>query len=134
MSNIMAVLLNGTAQIEYNRDISLPGKQRDYLDRMDQDMDEGIQLGNQYVENPNQIQRAQFIALHLVQSLLADNEQHIAASCAYLADRLTDLKQLKAVTKPDGAIGIDLVFTDDYKNQVKVEFMPPAVQTGSTTH
>lgn len=134
MSNIMAVLLNGTAQIEYNRDISLPGKQRDYLDRMDQDMDEGIQLGNQYVENPNQIQRAQFIALHLVQSLLADNEQHIAASCAYLADRLTDLKQLKAVTKPDGAIGIDLVFTEDYKNQVKVEFMPPAAQTGSTTH
>lgn len=134
MSNIMAVLLNGTAQIEYNRDISLPGKQRDYLDRMDQDMDEGIQLGNQYVENPNQIQRAQFIALHLVQSLLADNEQHIAASCAYLADRLADLKQLKAVTKPDGAIGIDLVFTEDYKNQVKVEFMPPAVQTSTTTH
>lgn len=134
MSNIMAVLLNGTAQIEYNRDISLPGKQREYLDRMDQDMDEGIQLGNQYVENPNQIQRAQFIALHLVQSLLADNEQHIAASCAYLAERLTDLKQVKAVTKPDGAIGIDLVFTEDYKNQVKVEFMPPAVRTGSTTH
>jgi hypothetical protein len=129
----MAVMLNGTAQIEYNRDISLPSKQWDYLDRMEQDMDEGIQLGDQYIEAPNQIQRTQFIALHLVQSLLADNEQHIAASCAYLADRLPDLKQVKAVTKPDGAIGIDLVFTEDYKNQVKVEFMPP-INTGSTTH
>ena len=134
MSNMMAVLLNGTAQIEYNRDISLPDKQRDYLDRMDQDMDGGIQLGNQYLEAPDKIQRAQFIALHLVQSLLADNEQHIAASCAYLAERLPDLKQVKAITKPDGAIGVDLIFTEGYKNQVKVEFMPPAVNTGSTTH
>ena len=133
MSNVMAVLLNGTAQIEYNRDISLPGKQRDYLDRMDQDMNDGIQLGEEYVVAPTQIQRAQFIALHLVQALLADNEQYIVASCAYLADRLPELKQVKAVTKPDGAIGIDLVFTEEYKNQVKVEFMSPA-NTGNTTH
>jgi hypothetical protein len=133
MSKTMAVLLNGTAQIEYNREIALPAKQRDYLDRMDQDMDEGIQLGNHYIEAPDQTQRAQFIALHLVQSLLVDNEQHIAASCAYLADRLPDLKQVKAVTKPDGAIGVDLIFTEDYKNQVKVEFMPPG-NTGHTTH
>ena len=133
MSNVMAVLLNGTAQVEYNRDIALPSKQRDYLDRMDQDMNTGIQLGEEYLEAPDQIQRAQFIALHLVQSLLADNEQHIAASCAYLADRLPELKQVKAVTKPDGAIGIDLVFTEEYNNQVKVEFMPP-VSTGNTTH
>ena len=133
MSNVMAVLLNGTAQLEYNRDISLPGKQLEYLDRMDQDMNAGIKLGEEYVAAPSQIQRAQFIALHLVQSLLAGNEQHIAASCAYLADRLPELKQVKAETKPNGAIGIDLVFTEEYKNQVKVEFMSPA-NTGSTTH
>ena len=133
MNNVMAVLLNGTAQIEYNRDISLPEKQREYLDNMDQDMGAGIQLGNQYIEAPNQIQRAQFIALHLVQSLLADNEQHIAASCAYLADRLSDLKQVKAVTKPDGTIGVELIFIEDHKNQVKVEFMPPS-NTDRTTH
>jgi len=133
MNNVMAVLLNGTAQIEYNRDISLPDKQREHLDNMDQDMDAGIQLGNQYIEAPNQTQRAQFIALHLVQSLLADNEQHIAASCAYLADRLSDLKQVNAITKPDGAIGIELIFTEEQKNQVKVEFMPP-LNTGKTTH
>ena len=133
MSNVMAVLLNGTAQIEYNREIALPTRQRDYLDRMDQDMDAGIQLGNRYIDMPDQTQRAQFVALHLIQSLLVDNEQHIAASCAYLADRLSDLKQVKAVTKPDGAIGIDLVFSEDYKNQVKVEFIPPG-STGHTTH
>jgi len=129
----MAVLLNGTAQIEYNREIALPTRQRDYLDRMDQDMDAGIQLGNRFLDAPDQLQRAQFVALHLVQSLLVDNEQHIAASCAYLADRQPDLKQVKAITKPDGAIGIDLVFTDDYKNQVKVEFMPPG-RGGHLTH
>lgn len=133
MSNVMAVLLNGTAQIEYNREIALPEKQREFLELMDQDMDAGIQLGNRYIDTPDQTQRAQFVALHLVQALLVDNEQHIAASCAYLADRLPDLKQLKAVTKPDGAIGIDLVFTEDYKNQIKVEFMPPG-NMGRVTH
>lgn len=133
MSEMMAVLLNGIAQIEYNRAITLPVKQRDFLDRMDRDMDAGIQLGNQFIDQPDLIQRAQFIALHLIRSLLADNEQHIAASCAYLATRLPDLKQVKAVTKPDGAIGIDLVFTDDYKNQVKVEFLAPG-RAGNTTH
>lgn len=133
MSDVMAVLLNGTAQLEYNREIVLAVKQQDYLDRMDQDMDGGIRLGNQYIEMPDQIQRAQFIALHLIKSLLVDNEQHIAASCAYLANRLPDLKQVKAVTRPDGAIGIDLVFTDDYKNQIKVEFISPG-ETGRTTH
>ncbi len=133
MSDVMAVLLNGTAQIEYNREITLPAKQRDYLDRLDQDMDAGIHLGNQHIDKPDQIQRAQFIALHLIQSLLADDEQHIAASCAYLANRLPDLKQVKAVTKPEGAIGIDLIFTEDYQNQVKVEFMP-AGGSGRLTH
>lgn len=133
MSEVMAVVLNGTAQIEYNREITLPVKQQDFLDRMDRDMDAGIQLGNQYIDQPELIERAQFIALHLIRSLLADNEQHIAASCAYLATRLPDLKQVKAVTKPDGAIGIDLVFTEDYKNQVKVEFMVPG-KVGHTTH
>lgn len=133
MSDVMAVLLNGTAQLEYNRELTLPAKQQDYLARMDQDMDAGIRLGNQYIEMPDQTQRAQFIALHLIQSLLVDNEQHIAASCAYLANRLPDLKQVKAVTKPDGAIGIDLVFSEDYKNQIKVEFMPPG-DVGRTTH
>ncbi len=133
MSDVMAVLLNGTAQIEYNREITLPAKQLDYLERLDQDMDAGIQLGNQHINKPDQIQRAQFIAMHLIQSLLADDEQHIAASCAYLANRLPDLKQVKAVTKPEGTIGIDLVFTEDYHNQVKVEFIPSG-GSGHVTH
>ena len=133
MSDVMAVLLNGAAQIEYNREMTLPAKQQDFLDRMDQDMDAGIRLGNQDIDWPDQIQRAQFVAIHMVQSILADNEQHTAASCAYLANRLPDLKQVRAVTKPDGAIGIDLVFTEDYKNQVKVEFMP-SEGSGFTKH
>ena len=88
MSNVMAVLLNGTAQIEYNREIALPARQRDYLDRMDQDMDAGIQLGNRFIDVPDQLQRAQFVALHLVQSLLVDNEQHIFSKSDDRASRV----------------------------------------------
>ena len=37
MDNIMAVTLNGVAQLEYNRDKALPPQQELYLDKMDLD-------------------------------------------------------------------------------------------------
>ena len=43
MSELMAVLLNGIAQIEYHRRKGLPDHQGAYLDKMDRRMDEGIE-------------------------------------------------------------------------------------------
>ena len=42
MNNIMAVFLNGIAQLEYDRDKLLPDHQAAYLDKMDARMDAGI--------------------------------------------------------------------------------------------
>ena len=36
MSNIMAVLLNGIAQLEYDRNTELPDHQAVYLEKMDE--------------------------------------------------------------------------------------------------
>ena len=57
MSNIMAVLLNGVAQLEYDRDKLLPDHQAAYLDKMDTRMDAGILIGNETIKNPDQDQR-----------------------------------------------------------------------------
>jgi len=123
MSDSMVVLLNGEAMFEYDRSIQLPEKQQQYLDRMDQQMDSGIQLGNETIANPDQQQRAQFVAFTLLNAIENDNEPVIAAMNSYLAVRYPDLKQVKAdVDKDNGKVMFDLIFDKEHKNQVKVSF------------
>lgn len=123
MSDSMVVLLNGEALFEYDRTVQLPQKQQEYLDRMDRQMDEGIQLGNEKIVNPDQQQRAQFVALTLLNAIEDDNEAIIAAMNSYLAVRYPDLKQIKADTdKNTRKVMFDLIFDQEHKNQVKVSF------------
>lgn len=119
----MVVLLNGEALFEYDRTKTLLEKQRQYLDRMDQQMDEGITLGNELIANPDQQQRAQFVAFTLVNAIVQDNEAVIAAMNSYLAMRYPDLKQVKADMDQDShKVMFDLIFDEEHKNQVKVSF------------
>lgn len=123
MSDSMVVLLNGEALFEYDRAKLLPENQRQYLDRMDQQMDTGIMLGNEKIENPDQQQRAQFVAFTLLTAIEQDNEAVIAAMNSYLAIRYPDLKQVKADTDQNTKkVMFDLIFDQEHKNQVKVSF------------
>lgn len=132
MDNIMAVTLNGVAQLEYHRDRALPPQQELYLDKMDQKMDEGIFVGDATIPNPDINQRAQFVAGNLAHAILSDNEAMCSALTAYLASRLPELKQVKitnntstnnAVDEPSNAISIELVFDEEYQKQVAVKFL-----------
>ncbi len=123
MSEKLVVLVNGEALFEYDRSVSLPQHQQQYLDRMDQQMDSGIMLGNEKIENPDQQQRAQFVAFTLLKAIEADDEASIAAMNAYLATRLPDLKQVKAdIDQASKKVMFDLIFDQEHKNQVKVSF------------
>ena len=123
MSDSMVVLFNGEALFEYDRTKPLPENQRQYLDRMDQQMNDGITLGTEKIENPDAQQRAQFVAFTLVSAIQEDNEAAIAAMNSYLAVRYPDLKQVKADTdKATRKIMFDLIFDEEHKNQVKVSF------------
>jgi len=115
----MAVLLNGVAQLEYYRDRPLPDHQALHLDKVDQKMDNGIEVGGEYISHPNQDQRARFVAANLVHALKTNNEPMAGALCTYLANRLPDLKQIKIVEDGDD-FSVDLVFDEDYKKQVAV--------------
>ena len=130
MENILAVILNGVAQLEYDRNKSLPPHQELYLDKMDAKMDEGILVGETKVSNPDINQRAQFVAGNLAHAILSDNEAMCSALTAYLALRLPELKQVKITNAPtdknDGqtsAVSIDLVFDEVYQKQVPVQFI-----------
>lgn len=124
MSSIMAVLLNGIAQIEYDRDKLLPAHQAAYLDKMDATMDNGILVGNETVHHPDRNQRAQFAAANLVHALKTDDESLAAAMCSYLAIRLPELKQVR-IEEAGGEVSVELVFDQEYRRQVAVAFTPP---------
>jgi hypothetical protein len=141
MNNILAVLLNGVAQLEYNRDKQLPPHQELYLEKMDTKMDEGIQVDNKMISNPDINQRAQFVAGNLADAILNDQESAAAALCSYLAKILPDLKQMKITQSSsenndavNGTVGgnsfnnskeisIELVFDEHYQQQVPVQFL-----------
>ncbi len=117
----MAVLLNGVAQLEYDRDKLLPDHQALYLDKMDAKMEEGIMIGDSLIKNPDANQRAQFVAANLVHAIKNDQESVAASMCTYLADRLPELKQVR-IEDVDEEVTINLVFDEDYKKQVAVQF------------
>ena len=121
MNNVMAVFLNGIAQLEYDRDRLLPDHQAAYLDKMDAKMDAGILVGNETVTEPDQNQRTQFAAANLAHALRAQDEAVAAAMCSYLAIRLPDLKQVK-IEDEDGEISIEFIFDEPYRKQVAVDF------------
>jgi hypothetical protein len=122
MNDLMGVILNGVAQLEYDRRQALPPQQELYLDKMDQKMDAGIQLGDDVITEPDLDQRAQFVAANLAHAILSDEEATAAALCSYLANRLPELKQVK-IDNSQGDIAIELVFDEDYKKQVAVQLI-----------
>ena len=118
---MLAVLLNGVAQLEYDRNRPLPDHQAAYLDKMDRKMKAGILIGDMTVENPDINQRAQFVAGNLHAALKAKDEEMSAALCTWLANRLPDLKQVKIEEDRD-RVSIDLVFDEAYRKQAAVTF------------
>lgn len=129
--SIMQVFVNGQSQIEYNRSKSLPEKQLEYLNKMDEEMSSGFELAGDKISDPDLLQRAQFVAGYLAQALLSENDAMIAASCTWLALRLPDLKQVK-ILQEQQQISIDLVFDENRVNQIKVDLNMP--QKGKPFH
>lgn len=126
MSDILTIHFNGEAVLQYDRNKPLTDRQADYLARMDDKMALGIMLGNEFVIDPDPLQCARFVAGQLSQALQNDNEQVIAATCAWLAVRVPELKQVR-MTEQDDSLVIDLVVDESRANQVPVSLEIPKV-------
>lgn len=124
MSSMMAVLLNGLAQIEYDRTKPLPDYQGAYLDKMDRKMEsEGIDIDGERILAPALEQKAQFVAANLAQAILSDEEAQAAAMATWLAERLPELKQVK-LREEEGGFAIELNFDEVYIRQHPVQITP----------
>jgi hypothetical protein len=124
MSNILTIVINGASQVAYDRDRPLAAHQQAFLDKMDNSMDAGIVLGDVEIRSPSALQRGQFVALQLVGAIQEGDEPRAAAMLAYLANRIPELKQVRATSK-DKDIGFDFVFDKEYVPEAKVHFVKP---------
>ncbi|MDH5518755.1 MAG: hypothetical protein OEY36_13210 [Gammaproteobacteria bacterium] len=109
MIHKLTVYINNESVIEYDRNKRLPGKQREYLDKMDSDMDGGFKLADQQIDKPDAKDRAKFVAMTLIHSIEANNEQMIVATCAYLASREASLVEVRANADGENMM-LDLVY------------------------
>jgi len=119
---MLTVVLNGEAVIEYDRRKPLDPRQQLFLDRMDRDMDSGISMNGHQESSPDFLARARFVANSLLQALEAENDSVTAATCAYLALRLPELKQVRA-DKKDGQVHVNLVFDRPHAPAQTVQFV-----------
>ncbi|MGI9319524.1 MAG: hypothetical protein ACR2QW_19500 [bacterium] len=62
------------------------------FDKMDQDMDNGWQLGRQYVMTLNTLQRCQVAANRLLTALHTGNEASMTLMAGYILTRLPEVK------------------------------------------
>lgn len=109
MSQYLTVKINNVQVHEYDRNTRLPGKRRRFLDMMDNDMDEGVNIGGDLIEYPNQNQRAKYVAMNLIDGLIKKDESLISITSAYLSHRLPELKEIIVNEKGDD-IAVELVY------------------------
>lgn len=108
MADPMSVFIDGTMIVQYDRNKPLPGIQRRALDQIDARLANGFKFAGQQFSESSVEQRAQFVANSLVNALLADNDNLVAALSAWLATRMPTLRRVVAKNDANGMM-IDLV-------------------------
>lgn len=118
-SKLMAVFLNGVAQIEFDRNKKLSDFQVDYLDNMDSRMDQGISVGEQVIEQPDTTERVKFVAANLLHAIKGNDESAAAAFCTYIGTRMPEIKQVR-MTDINDEVSIELVFDKEYRRPISI--------------
>ena len=109
----LLLIVNGETALEYDRETTLDEDKLAFLDSMDKDMDKGIKIYGELINQPDAEQRARFITLNLIKALQQDNHAIIQVSCAYLATRMPALNEVQV---SDGEGKIDIVLVEDVVN------------------
>ena len=104
----LSVFINKQVAYECDRDMLLEPEQLMFLDKMDSDMDRGVKIRGELFINPDNRQRATFIAMNLIKALQQSNDAALFASCAYLVNRMSSLVEVHA-SDQENAVGIEFV-------------------------
>lgn len=118
---ILAIVVNDELILQFDRTKALPEHQQDHLRRLDSKFDRGIELQGEFIEHPDLKQRARYMSLSLMEGILYQEDARAAVSMAWLATRLPELKQLKAIVDENGT-QFDLIFDREYQPHQVVNF------------
>ncbi len=127
MSDKVGFLLDGQEVLTYDRSQALPDKQREYLDVIDAQMDQGFVLSDKQIDQPSLQQKTQFVALNLVSALQKGDDNTAIIMFTYLVNRMPELKQAKAKTRESDSgqqqVGVEFVFDEVKPAGQKIEFL-----------
>ncbi|MDG1249863.1 MAG: hypothetical protein P8O75_04450 [Gammaproteobacteria bacterium] len=119
----LAIVINGEKIVEYQRDRALASKHAQDLDTMDAKLAHGIELADSQISQPNLQDKSTFVAQLLINALLHESDAHAAISCAWLATRCPDLKQVQAEQKEE-RLTIRLIYDKEYVVASSLKFVP----------
>ena len=119
--SVLAVVINDQLTLQYDRSKQLPENQQQYLDNLDVKFAQGIELQGEKINNPDIQQIARYMSLILMESIMYQEDDKAAVSMAWLATRLPDLKQVKAIVDDKGT-QFDLIFDREYQPHQVVNF------------
>lgn len=108
---MLEIVVNGETVLSFDPNTRYPGHQRQFMDTMDLDMDEGFELEGVHISSPDNIQRAKYVAMSLFVALQKNNKEMANSMGAYLVNRLPDLKQVRAIDSGN-EVEMDLLFTE----------------------
>lgn len=119
--SVLAIVINDQLTLQFDRSKQLPENQQQYLDKLDDKFKQGIELQGEKIENPDIQQIARYMSLILMESIMYQEDDKAAVSMAWLATRLPDLKQVKAIVDDKGT-QFDLISDSEYKPHKVVNF------------
>jgi hypothetical protein len=81
-----------------SRDLQLPDKileeGESFFQKMDNDMSRGWQMGPDYIESPNQVQRCQIAADKILTAIDTENENLLYLMAGYIVSRMPNVKSI----------------------------------------
>jgi len=120
----LIVQIDGEVVLEYDRRKPLNKRQKEDLFRIDAKLSQNVETDRQSLPQPNPLQFTEVVGCALVKALQIGNDQVTAAACAWLANRIPELRQVKAKTEDAGHVSIELVFNRGYQVEQTMRFVP----------
>lgn len=119
--SLLAIVVNDELMLQFDRSKELPERQQQHLAKLDAKFDQGIELQGETLHKPNIEQKARYMALSMMEGIMYQEDAKAAVSMAWLATRLPDLKQVKAIVDENGS-RFDLIFDREYQPHQVVPF------------
>ena len=107
MNSSFVVSLNNQTIHMYSEP-RIPGRLMRYLQEMNEDMDSGIQLGEQWIPNPTELQKLQYVSTVLFDSLQKNDTNLINITSAFLADKFDCETQIQ-ITQQEELFNLKII-------------------------